>query len=142
SLLYGITGTLDLGQLAMQLGDSPGFGYLLALSFVVVAIAFKFGAVLFHMWVPDVYQGAPTISATLVATVAKIASFAMAFRFLSEGLALHSVEWGKMLGLLAIISVIAGNLIAVAQTSLLRMLAYSAIANVGFILLGFASTSG
>jgi NADH-quinone oxidoreductase subunit N len=94
------------------------------------------------MWVPDVYQGAPTASATLVATVSKIASFAMAFRFLSEGLALQSVKWGQMLGLLAIISVVAGNLIAVAQTSLLRMLAYSAIANVGFILLGFASASG
>jgi NADH-quinone oxidoreductase subunit N len=142
SLLYGITGTLDLGQLALQLGDAPGMGFLLALSFVVVAIAFKFGAVPFHMWVPDVYQGAPTASATLVATVAKIASFAMAFRFLSEGLALQAVQWGQMLGLLAIISVIAGNLIAVAQTSLLRMLAYSAIANVGFILLGFASGTG
>jgi NADH-quinone oxidoreductase subunit N len=142
SVLYGITGTLDLGQLALQLGDTPGLGFLLALSFVVVAIAFKFGAVPFHMWVPDVYQGAPTASATLVATVSKIASFAMAFRFLSEGLALQAVKWGQMLGLLAIISVIAGNLIAVAQTSLLRMLAYSAIANVGFILLGFASASG
>ncbi len=142
SWLYGITGTLDLGMLALQLGDSPGVGFLLALSFVVVAIAFKFGAVPFHMWVPDVYQGAPTASAALVATVAKIASFAMAFRFLAEGLALQAVQWGQMLGLLAIISVIAGNLIAVAQTSLLRMLAYSAIANVGFILLGFASGSG
>jgi len=141
SILYGITGTLDLGQLALQLGDAPGLGFLLALSFVVVAIAFKFGAVPFHMWVPDVYQGAPTASATLVATVSKIASFAMAFRFLSEGLALQAVKWGQMLGLLAIISVIAGNLIAVAQKSLLRMLAYSAIANVGFILLGFASAS-
>jgi len=142
SVLYGITGTLDLGTLALKLGDAPGLGFLLALSFVVVAIAFKFGAVPFHMWVPDVYQGAPAASATLVATVSKIASFAMAFRFLSEGLALQAAQWGQMLGLLAIISVVAGNLIAVAQTNLLRMLAYSAIANVGFVLLGFASASG
>jgi NADH-quinone oxidoreductase subunit N len=142
SVLYGITGTLDLGQIALKLGEEQGLGFVLALSFVVVAIAFKFGAVPFHMWVPDVYQGAPVASATLVATVSKIASFAMAFRFLSEGLALQAMEWGRMLGLLAIISVVAGNLIAVAQTSLLRMLAYSAIANVGFVLLGFASASG
>jgi NADH-quinone oxidoreductase subunit N len=142
SVLYGITGTLDLGQIALKLGDSPGLGFVLALSFVVVAIAFKFGAVPFHMWVPDVYQGAPVASATLVATVSKIASFAMAFRFLSEGLALQAQDWGRMLGLLAIISVVAGNLIAVAQTNLLRMLAYSAIANVGFVLLGFSSASG
>ncbi len=78
----------------------------------------------------------------MVATVSKIASFAMAFRFLSEGLALQALDWGRMLGLLAIISVAAGNLIAVAQSSLLRMLAYSAIANVGFVLLGFSSASG
>jgi NADH-quinone oxidoreductase subunit N len=142
SVLYGITGTLDLGTLTLQLGSSPGLGFLLAVSFVVVAIAFKFGAVPFHMWVPDVYQGAPTASAALVATVSKIAAFAMAFRFLAEGLALQAAKWGQMMGLLAIISVIAGNLVAVAQTSLLRMLAYSAIANVGFILLGFASASG
>ncbi len=142
SVLYGITGTLDLGTLAQQLGSSPGLGFTLALSFVIVAIAFKFGAVPFHMWVPDVYQGAPVASAALVATVSKIASFAMAFRFLSEGLALQSLDWGRMLGLLAIVSVVAGNLVAVAQTSLLRMLAYSAIANVGFVLLGFSSASG
>jgi NADH-quinone oxidoreductase subunit N len=142
SVLYGITGTLDLGRIALQLGDSPGLGFVLALSFIVAAIAFKFGAVPFHMWVPDVYQGAPVASAALVATVSKIASFAMAFRFLSEGLALQAADWGRMLGLLAIISVVAGNLVAVAQTSLLRMLAYSAIANVGFVLLGFASASG
>jgi NADH-quinone oxidoreductase subunit N len=142
SVLYGVTGTLDLGTLAQQLGNSPGLGFTLALAFVVVAIAFKFGAVPFHMWVPDVYQGAPVASATLVATVSKIASFAMAFRFLSEGLALQSLDWGRMLGLLAIVSVVAGNLVAVAQSSLLRMLAYSAIANVGFVLLGFSSASG
>jgi NADH-quinone oxidoreductase subunit N len=142
SFLYGMTGTLDLAALSSRLGEAPGLGFILAVTFVVVAIAFKFGAVPFHMWVPDVYQGAPTSSAMLVATVPKIASFAMAFRFLSEGLAGQSASWTQMLALLATLSIIAGNLIAIAQTSLLRMLAYSAIANVGFILLGFASGTG
>jgi NADH-quinone oxidoreductase subunit N len=94
------------------------------------------------MWVPDVYQGAPTASAAMVATVPKLASFAMAFRLLSEGLAAQTAQWSQMLAVLAALSVVAGNLIAVAQTSLLRMLAYSAIANAGFILLGFASGTG
>jgi NADH-quinone oxidoreductase subunit N len=139
SVLYGMTGTLDLGALSTRLGDAPGLGFILAVSFVVVAIAFKFGAVPFHMWVPDLYQGAPASSAMLVATVPKIASFAMAFRFLSEGLAMQTASWSQMLAVLATLSVVGGNLVAIAQTSLLRMLAYSAIANVGFILFGFAS---
>jgi NADH-quinone oxidoreductase subunit N len=139
SVLYGMTGTLDLGALSTRLGNDPGLGFTLAATFVVVAIAFKFGAVPFHMWVPDVYQGAPASSAMMVATVPKIASFAMAFRFLSEGLAAQAAEWGQMLAILAVLSVVAGNLIAIAQTSLLRMLAYSAVANVGFILFGFVS---
>ncbi|MEO6080648.1 MAG: NADH-quinone oxidoreductase subunit NuoN [Steroidobacteraceae bacterium] len=139
SILYGMTGTLELGALSARLGDTPGLGFILAVSFVVVAIAFKFGAVPFHMWVPDVYQGAPASSTMLVATVPKIASFAMAFRFLSEGLGAQTADWGQMLAVLAALSVVAGNLVAIAQTSLLRMLAYSAIANVGFILFGFVS---
>ena len=142
SVLYGMSGTLDLGALSAQLGESPGLGFTLAVTFIVAAIAFKFGAAPFHMWVPDVYQGAPTASATMVATVPKLASFAMAFRLLSEGLATQTAQWSQMLAVLAALSVIAGNLIAVAQTSLLRMLAYSAIANAGFILLGFASGTG
>jgi NADH-quinone oxidoreductase subunit N len=142
SLLYGMTGTLDLAVLSSRLGDAPGVGFVLAVSFVVAAIAFKFGAVPFHMWVPDVYQGAPTTSAMLVATVPKIASFAMAFRFLAEGLVAQTGQWSQMLAVLAVLSVVAGNLIAIAQISLLRMLAYSAIGNVGFILLGFAAGTG
>jgi NADH-quinone oxidoreductase subunit N len=142
SVLYGITGTLDLGTLSSRLGHDPGLGFILAASFVVVAIAFKFGAVPFHMWVPDVYQGAPASSAMLVATVPKIASFAMAFRFLSEGLVDQTADWSQMLAVLAALSVVAGNLVAISQTSLLRMLAYSAIANVGFILFGFVSGTG
>src|SRR5690606_12898621 len=141
SILYGMTGTLELGALSAGLCEDPGFGFILAVSFVVVAVAFKFGAVPFHMWTPDVYQGAPTASATLVATVSKIGSFAIAFRLLAEGLGAHSAEWGQMLGVLAVLSVVAGNVIAIAQTNLLRMLAYSAIGNVGFILFGFAAAT-
>jgi NADH-quinone oxidoreductase subunit N len=141
SVLYGLTGTLELSALSARLGGEPGFGFVLAASFVVVAIAFKFGAVPFHMWVPDVYQGAPTSTATLVATVSKIGSFAMAFRLLSEGLAGQGTQWSQMLGVLAVLSVVAGNVIAIAQTNLLRMLAYSAIGNVGFMLFGFAAAS-
>jgi NADH-quinone oxidoreductase subunit N len=137
SILYGMTGSLDLATLSNRLGTAPGLGFILAATFVVVAVAFKFGAVPFHMWVPDVYQGAPASSAMLVATVPKLASFAMAFRFLAEGLAGQAAQWTQMLAILAAVSVVAGNLVAIAQTSLLRMLAYSAIANVGFILLGF-----
>lgn len=139
SVLYGLSGTLDLGALSARLGDDPGFGFILAVSFIVVAIAFKFGAVPFHMWTPDVYEGAPTPVATLVATVSKLGSFAIAFRLLSEGLGAQTADWSQMLGVLAVLSVVAGNVIAIAQTSILRMLAYSAIGNVGFILFGFAA---
>lgn len=139
SILYGMTGTLELATLSARLAEEPGLGLILGASFVVVAIAFKFGAVPFHMWAPDVYQGAPTAGAMLVATVPKLASFAMAFRLLSEGLESQGAEWTQMLGVLAVLSVVAGNLVAIAQSSLLRMLAYSAIGNVGFILFGFAA---
>jgi NADH-quinone oxidoreductase subunit N len=142
SILYGMTGTLDLGALTARLGDSPGLGFTLATAFVVAAIAFKFGAAPFHMWVPDVYQGAPAASAALVATVPKLAYFAVAFRLLAEGLGTQTTQWTQMLAILAVLSVSAGNLIAIAQTSLLRMLAYSAIANAGFVLFGFAAGTG
>jgi NADH-quinone oxidoreductase subunit N len=142
SVLYGMTGTLELGELSARLGEDPGLGYILAVAFVVVAIAFKFGAVPFHMWAPDVYQGAPTASATLVATVSKVGSFALAFRLVAEGMAQQTAEWGQMLGALAVLSVVAGNVVAIAQTSLTRLLAYSAIGNVGFVLFGFAAGTG
>lgn len=142
SILYGLTGTLDLVALSALLPGQVaggGAGLILALSFIVVAVAFKFGAVPFHMWAPDVYDGAPTASTVLVATVSKLGSFAMAFRLLAEGLAQQSGDWTQMLAVLAVISAIGGNLVAIAQTSLLRMLAYSAIANVGFLLFGFVA---
>lgn len=137
SLLYGLSGTLLLSELASTFAGDPSLGLVMGLVFVVVGIAFKFGAVPFHMWVPDVYHGAPTPVTLFIATVPKIASFALAYRLLAGGLAGVGEAWSQMIAIVAVLSALAGNLIAIAQTNLKRMLAYSAIGNVGFILLGF-----
>ncbi|HEX3835346.1 MAG TPA: NADH-quinone oxidoreductase subunit NuoN [Steroidobacteraceae bacterium] len=139
SILYGITGTLGLDELAVRLGTVHSVGAVLGLTFVVVAVAFKLGAVPFHMWLPDVYEGAPTNVTLFIATAPKIAYFALALRLLTHGLAGTEHEWSQMLGALAVLSLILGNVVAIAQTNLKRMLAYSAISNVGFIILGFVS---
>jgi NADH-quinone oxidoreductase subunit N len=139
SLIYGLTGSLQLDQIAATLQGEPSLGLLLGIAFVVVAVAFKFGAVPFHMWVPDVYQGAPTAVTMLVASAPKLASFALAFRLLAEGLQPLTEQWTQMLAVVAVASLVVGNIVAIAQTNLRRMLGYSAIANVGFILLGFVS---
>jgi len=139
SILYGITGTLGLDELAVRLGMTHGAGAVLGLTFVVVAVAFKLGAVPFHMWLPDVYEGAPTNVTLFIATAPKIAYFALALRMLTHGLTGAEHEWSQMLGALAVLSLILGNVVAIAQSNLKRMLAYSAISNVGFIILGFVS---
>jgi NADH-quinone oxidoreductase subunit N len=139
SLIYGLSGTLNLDVLSQQVAGEPSLGIILGLVFIVVAIAFKFGAVPFHMWVPDVYTGAPTGVTLFLSTVPKIASFAFAFRLLSHGMGSVGDAWQDMLAPLAVLSMVFGNIIAIAQSSLKRMLAYSAIGNVGFILLGFVA---
>jgi NADH-quinone oxidoreductase subunit N len=139
SLIYGLTGTLDLGEIAARLHVPLSAGVVLGLTFIVVAIAFKLGAVPFHMWLPDVYEGAPTSVTLFISTVPKIAYFALALRLLAQGLAPTGVEWTQMLAALAVLTLIVGNVVAIVQTNLKRMLAYSAIANVGFILLGFVA---
>jgi NADH-quinone oxidoreductase subunit N len=139
SILYGITGTLGLDELASRLGTIHSTGAVLGLAFVIVAVAFKLGAVPFHMWLPDVYEGAPTNVTLFIATAPKIAYFALALRLLTHGLTGTEHEWSQMLGALAVLSLILGNVVAIAQSNLKRMLAYSAISNVGFILLGFVS---
>jgi NADH-quinone oxidoreductase subunit N len=139
SLIYGLTGTLKLDELAAIPPGVPTLGVTLGLVFIVVAIAFKFGAVPFHMWVPDVYSGAPTGVTLFLSTVPKIASFAFAFRLLAQGMGGIAEAWQDMLAPLAVLSMVFGNVIAIAQSSLKRMLAYSAIGNVGFILLGFVA---
>ncbi len=140
SLLYGVTGTLELAELAARVGstDEVGVPVLLALAFIIVGIAFKFGAVPFHMWLPDVYQGAPTPVTLFIGSVPKLASFALVWRVLVEGLGgLHDGGWRDMFIVLCVLSLGIGNLVAIAQTNLKRMLAYSTISHVGFILMGF-----
>jgi NADH-quinone oxidoreductase subunit N len=139
SLIYGLNGTLNLDVLADKAAGEPSLGVILGLVFIVVGVAFKFGAVPFHMWVPDVYSGAPTAVTLFLSTVPKIASFAFAFRLLAHGLGSVGDTWQDMLAPLAVLSMVFGNVIAIAQSNLKRMLAYSAIGNVGFILLGFVA---
>jgi NADH-quinone oxidoreductase subunit N len=139
SLLYGLTGTIVLSELAVQLAapDAVSVPVLLALAFVIVGVAFKFGAVPFHMWLPDVYQGSPSAVALYVGSAPKIAAFALTWRVLSEGLGPLYDGWADMLIVLAVLSLAIGNIVAIAQANLKRMLGYSTISHVGFILLGF-----
>jgi NADH-quinone oxidoreductase subunit N len=142
SMVYGLTGTLSLDQLATTLGgrgQELSLGVILGLVFIVVAVAFKLGAVPFHMWLPDVYHGAPTSVTLFISTAPKIGYFALTFRLLAYGLDGASEEWTQMLSALAVLTLLVGNVVAIAQTNLKRMLAYSTIANVGFIILGFVT---
>ncbi len=143
SILYGFSGTLDLGELAGRLAstDASEPALLFALAFVIVGVAFKFGAVPFHMWLPDVYHGAPTSVTLYIGTAPEIAAFALAFRLLAEGLGELQADWQDMLIVLAALSMAVGNVVAIAQTNLKRMLAYSAISHVGFLLLGFLAAT-
>ena len=138
SILYGITGTFLLDGVARAVADADAsaIGLLFGLAFIVVGVAFKFGAVPFHMWLPDVYHGAPTAVTLFVGSAPKIASFALAMRVLAEGLGGLVDAWQDMLIVLAALSMIIGNVVAIAQTNIKRMLAYSTISHVGFILLG------
>ncbi|CAK0747000.1 NADH-quinone oxidoreductase subunit N [Gammaproteobacteria bacterium] len=143
SLFYGITGSLDFGQVAQMLQQKEeGHAVaIFALVFVVAGVAFKFGAVPFHVWVPDLYQGTPTSVALLVGSAPKIAALVMAVRILGGGLAPLSSHWQAMLTLIVVLSMGFGNLLAIAQTNIKRMLAYSAMSHVGFILLGLLALS-
>ncbi len=138
SIVYGVTGSILLDAIAASVasGGTPPIGLLFGLAFIVVAVAFKFGAVPFHMWLPDVYQGAPTPVTLFVGAAPKIASFAFAMRVLAEGLGGIADAWQGMLIVLATLSMILGNVVAIAQSNIKRMLAYSTISHVGFILLG------
>jgi len=140
SLLYGITGTLELDKLAAHFGESGGITIpsLLALAFIIAGIAFKFGAVPFHMWVPDVYQGAPAPITLYISSAPEIGAFALTWRVLIEALGpMHDTGWQGMLVVICVLSLGIGNLVAIAQTNLKRMLAYSTISHVGFIFMGF-----
>ncbi|HWS74273.1 MAG TPA: NADH-quinone oxidoreductase subunit NuoN [Quisquiliibacterium sp.] len=141
SMIYGGTGSLDLPEIARAFGAAETNRLVLVFGvvFLVAGLAFKFGAVPFHMWVPDVYQGTPTATTLLIAGAPKLAAFAMAFRLLAEGLPGVAVDWQQMLVVLSVASLVVGNLVAIAQRNFKRMLAYSTIAQVGFVLLGLAT---
>ncbi|MGB5279236.1 MAG: NADH-quinone oxidoreductase subunit NuoN [Gammaproteobacteria bacterium] len=141
SILYGLSGSLAIADVAkavaaVETGSGAQIGLVFALVFIVVALAFKLGAVPFHMWIPDVYQGSPTVVTAYISSAPKIAGFAMVIRLLVEGLGGLHADWQMMLVILAVLSMAAGNIIAIAQTNIKRMLAYSTISHVGFILLG------
>ncbi|MEZ5642058.1 MAG: NADH-quinone oxidoreductase subunit NuoN [Burkholderiaceae bacterium] len=141
SMIYGATGTLDLAGVVKAVGSGQIKHQVLVfgLVFVVSGLAFKFGVVPFHMWIPDVYQGAPTAVTLMIGAAPKLAAFAMSIRLLVEGLLPLAVDWQQMLAVLAVASLLIGNLAAIAQTNLKRMLAYSTIAQMGFVLLGLLS---
>jgi len=141
SMLYGATGTLNLSAMSevIAAGEAEETVLVFGLVFVVIGIAFKFGAVPFHMWVPDVYDGAPTAVTLFLGSAPKIAAFALAIRLLADGAGGLSVHWSDMLIILAVASLAIGNVVAIAQTNIKRMLAYSTISHVGFIFLGFVA---
>jgi len=145
SMVYGASGmggqaTLDLAQLQHVMGYTTAPTLLLfGLVFMVVGISFKLGVAPFHMWIPDVYQGAPTPITTFIASASKLAAFGMAYRLLAGGMADVAHQWQLMLAVLAVLSLAIGNLVAIVQTNLKRMLAYSTISHMGYLLLGLAA---
>jgi NADH-quinone oxidoreductase subunit N len=142
SMIYGATGTLSIPEVAASVGAlaTRDHNFLVfGLVFVVAGVAFKIGVVPFHMWIPDVYQGAPTPVTLVIGSGPKLAAFAMAIRLLVNALPALAADWQQMLALLAILSMALGNITAIAQSNLKRMLAYSTIAHMGFMLLGLLS---
>lgn len=143
SMLYGVTGSLDIAAVSRAITRLSADNIILifGLVFIISGIAFKIGAVPFHMWVPDVYHGAPTAVALYIGTAPKLAAFAMIMRLLIEGLEPLVASWRDMLIILAILSIAFGNVIAIAQDNIKRMLAYSSISHMGFFLLGILSAT-
>ncbi len=148
SILYGLSGSLQLSEIAVAVSqaaeadNAQNIGMIFGLVFVVVALAFKLGAVPFHMWMPDVYHGSPTAVTALIGTAPKLAGFAMIMRLMVEALGGLQADWQQMIIVLSVLSLAVGNIIAIAQSNIKRMLAYSTISHVGFILLGIiAGTS-
>ena len=138
SMIYGATGSMDLQQISVAISNQDGDNVMLVfgLAFLVVGLAFKLGVVPFHMWIPDVYEGAPVAVTLFISSIPKMAGFAMAYRLLYTGLGDLHGDWQQMLSILAILSIVLGNLAAIAQTNIKRMLAYSTISHMGFILMG------
>jgi NADH-quinone oxidoreductase subunit N len=143
SMIYGATGSLDINTIAQAVVAGRGNRTLLmfGLVFVVSGIAFKLGAAPYHMWIPDVYHGAATAVTLLIGTAPKLAAFAFMLRLLGIALSGLEFDWQGMLMVLALVSMILGNVVAIAQSNIKRMLAYSTIANMGFMLMGFLTAS-
>ncbi|MCP5437193.1 MAG: NADH-quinone oxidoreductase subunit NuoN [Chromatiaceae bacterium] len=143
SMVYGATGQLVLPEVAAVIasGKADQTVLVFGLVFIVIGVSFKFGAVPFHMWVPDVYHGAPTAVTLFLGSAPKIAAFALAMRLLVDGMGGLLAQWQDMLVILAVLSMALGNLVAIAQTNIKRMLAYSTISHVGFIFLGLLAGS-
>jgi NADH-quinone oxidoreductase subunit N len=141
SMLYGATGSLDIGTVfkIINTGQVKHGVLVFGLVFIVAGLAFKLGAAPFHMWIPDVYQGAPTAITVMIGSAPELAAFAICIRLLVEGLLPLAIDWQQMLLVLAVASLFIGNLAAIAQTNLKRMLAYSTIGQMGFVLLGLLS---
>ena len=142
SMLYGVSGTLDIQEFARNLSIQnyqQNTVLILGMVLVIVGLAFKLGAVPFHMWIPDVYHGAPTAVTLYISTAPKIAAFAMVMRLLVDGLGEFQPQWQDILLIMAILSMAIGNIVAIAQTNIKRMLAYSTISHVGFLLIGVLS---
>jgi NADH-quinone oxidoreductase subunit N len=142
SMMYGATGTLDIPAVLNRVhaGNINGTVLTFGLVFIVAGLAFKLGLAPFHMWVPDVYQGAPTAVTLLISGAPKLAAFGITVRILIEGLSGLAGDWQEMLIVLSVVSMSLGNLAAIVQTNLKRLLAYSAIAQLGFMLLGLTPT--
>jgi NADH-quinone oxidoreductase subunit N len=141
SMMYGATGSLDIAAVfkAVNSGNVKHQVLVFGLVFIVAGLAFKLGVVPFHMWVPDVYQGAPTSVTLMIGGAPKLAAFAITIRLLVEGMLPLAIDWQQMLAVLSIGSLLVGNLAAIAQTNLKRMLAYSTISQMGFVLIGLLS---
>lgn len=141
SMIYGATGQLELAAIAQVLasGEAPAMALAFGVVFVVAGLAFKLGAAPFHMWVPDVYQGSPTGITLVLGAAPKLAAFAITLRLLTDGLHSLAFDWQPMLMILAVLSLAIGNLTAIMQTNFKRMLAYSTISHMGFVLLGLLS---
>jgi NADH-quinone oxidoreductase subunit N len=141
SIIYGVTGNLELAAIAdaVHAGLGDNIGLIFGIAFLIVGVGFKFGAVPFHMWIPDVYEGSPTCVTLFIGTASKLAAFALAMRLLPEALAGSQPDWSQMLVVLAVLSMAIGNIVAIAQSNLKRMLAYSTISHIGFVLLGILS---
>jgi NADH-quinone oxidoreductase subunit N len=143
SMIYGMTGSLNIADINASLMGEPKIHavLILGLVFIVAGLAFKLGAVPFQMWVPDVYEGSPTAVTMLISSVPKLAAFAFVIRMLVQALPSLAADWQQMLMIMAVLSIVIGNITAIAQTNLKRMLAYSTISHVGFILYGLMSAS-